>query len=178
MGHLILANYMLEFTDIEELWFVITPVSPFKQNEKLLDNNTRYQLIYEAIQDYPSMKASKVEFDLELPNYTINTLAVLEEHYPDHTFSLIMGSDNLQHFHKWKNAELILDRYPLLVYPRAHSSEVPEPYKKLKSVQLLQAPIVEISASFIRKAIKEQKDIRAFLPPQVWEYIDQMNLFK
>jgi nicotinate-nucleotide adenylyltransferase len=89
-----------------------------------------------------------------------------------------MGSDNLQHFHKWKNAELILDRYPLLVYPRAHSNEVPESYKKLKSVQLLQAPIVEISASFIRNAIKEQKDIRAFLPPLVWEYIDQMNLFK
>ena len=79
MGHLILANYMLEFTEIEELWFVITPVSPFKQNDKLLDNNTRYQLIYEAIRDYPSMKASKVEFDLEQPNYTINTLAVLEE---------------------------------------------------------------------------------------------------
>jgi nicotinate-nucleotide adenylyltransferase len=178
MGHLILANYMLEFTEIEELWFVITPVSPFKQNDKLLDNNTRYQLIYEAIRDYPSMKASKVEFDLEQPNYTINTLAVLEEQYPEHTFSLIMGSDNLQHFHKWKNAELILDRYPLLVYPRAHSNEVPESYKKLKSVQLLQAPIVEISASFIRNAIKEQKDIRAFLPPLVWEYIDQMNLFK
>ncbi|NVJ63302.1 MAG: nicotinate-nucleotide adenylyltransferase [Flavobacteriaceae bacterium] len=178
MGHLILANYMLEFTEIEELWFVITPVSPFKQNDKLLDNNTRYQLIYEAILDYPSMKASKVEFDLEQPNYTINTLAVLEEQYPEHTFSLIMGSDNLQHFHKWKNAELILDRYPLLVYPRAHSNEVPESYKKLKSVQLLQAPIVEISASFIRNAIKEQKDIRAFLPPLVWEYIDQMNLFK
>jgi nicotinate-nucleotide adenylyltransferase len=119
-----------------------------------------------------------VEFDLEQPNYTINTLAVLEEQYPEHTFSLIMGSDNLQHFHKWKNAELILDRYPLLVYPRAHSNEVPESYKKLKSVQLLQAPIVEISASFIRNAIKEQKDIRAFLPPLVWEYIDQMNLFK
>ena len=178
MGHLILANYMLEFTEIEELWFVITPLSPFKQNGKLLDNNTRYQLIYEAIRDYPSMKASKVEFDLEQPNYTINTLAVLEEQYPEHTFSLIMGSDNLQHFHKWKNAELILDRYPLLVYPRAHSNEVPESYKKLKSVQLLQAPIVEISASFIRNAIKEQKDIRAFLPPLVWEYIDQMNLFK
>src|SRR6056300_980798 len=178
MGHLILANYMLEFTEIEELWFVITPVSPFKQNDKLLDNNTRYQLIYEAIRDYPSMKASKVEFDLEQPNYTINTLAVLEEQYPEHTFSLIMGSDNLQHFHKWKNAELILDRYPLLVYPRAHSNEVPESYKKLKSVQLLQAPIVEISASFFRNAIKEQKDIRAFLPPLVWEYIDQMNLFK
>jgi nicotinate-nucleotide adenylyltransferase len=178
MGHLILANYMLEFTEIEELWFVITPVSPFKQNDKLLDNNTRYQLIYEAIRDYPSMKASKVEFDLEQPNYTINTLAVLEEQYPEHTFSLIMGSDNLQHFHKWKNAELILDRYPLLVYPRAHSNEVPESYKKLKCVQLLQAPIVEISASFIRNAIKEQKDIRAFLPPLVWEYIDQMNLFK
>ena len=178
MGHLILANYMLEYAEIDELWFVITPQSPFKQNEKLLDNNTRYQLIYEAIRDYPRMKASKVEFDLEQPNYTVKTLAVLEEQYPEYSFSLIMGSDNLKHFHKWKNAEIMLERYPLLVYPRAHSNQIPDRFKNLKSVHLVDAPIVELSASFIRKAIANHKDIRAFVPSSVWEYIDQMNLYK
>lgn len=178
MGHLILANYILEFTDLDELWFVITPQSPFKQKESLLDNNTRYQLIFEAIKDYPKMKVSKVEFDLEQPNYTVNTLAVLEEQYTDTKFSLIMGSDNLKHFHKWKNADVILERYPLLVYPRATTNEIPEHYQGIKSIQLLKAPIVEISASFIRKAIKEGKDVSAFLPTSVWTYIDQMNLYK
>ena len=178
IGHLLLANYMLEFTAIDELWFVITPQSPDKQHQRMLDNNTRYQLIYEAIQGYPNMKASKVEFDLEQPNYTINTLAVLEEQYPNHSFSLIMGSDNLQHFHKWKNAALILERYPLLVYPRAHTNQLPEHYIGQQQIQLVEAPIVEISASFIRKAIKEGKDIRSFLPATVWTYIDEMNLYK
>ena len=104
IGHLIIANHLVEFSDLDEVWFVITPQSPFKTKQSLLDDHHRYQMVYEAVQDYPQLKPSKIEFDLPQPNYTINTLVHLDEKYgKDHQFSLIMGEDNLKSFHKWKN---------------------------------------------------------------------------
>ena len=114
IGHLIIANHLVEFSDLDEVWFVITPQSPFKTKQSLLDDHHRYQMVYEAVQDYPKLKPSKIEFDLPQPNYTINTLVHLDEKYgEDHQFSLIMGEDNLKSFHKWKNYETILELYSI-----------------------------------------------------------------
>ena len=178
IGHLILANHMVEYTPVDEVWFVITPQSPFKKNDKLLDNTHRYQLVYEAIVPYPKLRASKVEFNLPTPNYTINTLVVLEEKNPDISFSLLMGTDNLLHFHKWKNAQEILERVSIFAYPRAGHPSLPETYQKSKNVHLLEAPIIEISASFIRKAHAEGKNIRPYLPEGVWKFLDEMNFYR
>ena len=178
LGHLVIAQYLTEFTEMDEVWFVLTPRSPFKMKKSLLDNNHRYQMIYEAIKEYPKLKVSTIEFKLPQPNYTINTLVHLEEkHGADHDFSLIMGSDNLQHLHKWKNYEAILENYSIYVYPRiTEHSETP--FLDHPKVHMTEAPIMEISSTFIRKARKEGKDIRAMLPEAVWTYMDEMNFYQ
>ena len=117
IGHLIIGNYMVEFTDIEEVWFIVTPKSPFKTKDSLLDNHHRYQMVYEAIKDYPKLRVSNIEFDMPQPNYTIHTLIQLEEKYgKKYRFSLIMGEDNLRSLHKWKNYEQILENHNIYVY--------------------------------------------------------------
>ena len=115
IGHLVIANHLVEFSDLDEVWFVITPKSPFKTKKTLLDNNHRYQMVFEAVRDYPKLKPSKIEFDLPQPNYTIRTLVHLEEKYgiDDYNFCLLMGEDNLKSFHKWKNYETILENYSI-----------------------------------------------------------------
>jgi nicotinate-nucleotide adenylyltransferase len=133
-------------------------------------------LVNTAIDDYPNMRSSNIEFNLPKPSYTIHTLAHLKEKYPQHEFSLIMGQDNLQSFHKWKNYEEILNSVHIYVYPRPNSTE--SPFDAHPRVHLTDAPMMDISATFIRKAIKDKKDIRFFLPGKVWEEIDSMNFYK
>lgn len=179
IGHLVLANHMVEFSDLDEVWFVITPQSPFKVKQSLLDNNHRYQMVFEAVQDYPKLKPSKIEFDLPQPNYTTNTLAHLDDKYgKDHQFSLIMGEDNLKNFHKWKNYETILEHYSIHVYPRISHGEIAHQFKGHPKITKVDAPIMEISSTFIRKAHKAGKNIRPMLPYSVWKYMDEMNFYR
>ena len=179
IGHLVIANHMVEFSDLEEVWLVVTPRSPFKLKKSLLENHHRYQLVYEAIKDYPQLKVSDIEFTLTQPNYTVNTLVQLEEKYGnDYQFALLMGEDNLKGFHKWKNYELILEHYALYVYPRLGEGQVPEPFRDHPSIHRVDAPIMEISSTFIRKQHKAGKDIRAMLPESVWKYMDEMNFYR
>ncbi|MDZ7612433.1 MAG: nicotinate (nicotinamide) nucleotide adenylyltransferase [Flavobacteriaceae bacterium] len=178
IGHMIIGSYMSEFTDLEEIWFVVTPHNPLKEKNSLLPDVHRFRMVQEATEDYPRLKASNIEFGLPQPNYTVNTLAYLTEKYPDHQFYLIMGEDNLKTLHKWKNYEVLLENYPIYCYPRTYDRNevVQKPIQG--NIHFIDAPVVEISSTFIRKAIKQRKDIRAMLPPCVWTYIDRMNFYK
>lgn len=179
IGHLVIANYMAEFSDLSEIWLVVTPKSPFKAKKTLLDNHHRYQLVYEAVKEYPRLKVSDIEFNLTQPNYTVNTLVQLEEKYGNECkFALLMGEDNLKGFHKWKNYQVILDHYELYVYPRLGDGHIPDSLKDHLSIHRVEAPIMEISSTFIRKQHKAGKNIRAMLPDAVWKYMDEMNFYR
>jgi nicotinate-nucleotide adenylyltransferase len=178
IGHLIIGSYMVEFTDLGEVWFVVTPHNPLKEKQSLLPDLHRYRMVEEATEDYPRLKPSNIEFGLPQPNYTINTLAYLSEKYPENEFVLIMGEDNLKTLHKWKNYEALLENYAVYYYPRIYC-ETQDDQKPIKGkLHRVEAPVVEISSTFIRNAIKQKKDIRAMLPPGVWNYIDTMNFYK
>lgn len=176
IGHMALANYMLEFTDMEQVWFVISPHNPLKQKASLLDQKLRLYMVNVAVENFPKFKSSTVEFDLPQPSYTVNTLAHLKELYPKHQFSLIIGQDNLATFHKWKNHEEILARHKLFVYPRPGLSKTP--FDAHPNVEITEAPMMDVSSTFIREAIRDKKNVRFFLPEKVWDYIDSMNLYK
>lgn len=179
IGHLVIANHLVEFSDLDEVWFVITPQSPFKKKQSLLDNYHRYQMVYEAVGEYPKLKPSKIEFDLPQPNYTIDTLTHLFELYGgEYEFALIMGEDNLKSFHKWKNYEAILEHYPLYVYPRISSGEIDNQFEGHAKIIKVDAPIMEISSTFIRKQHKKGKNVRPMLPAAVWKYMDEMNFYR
>lgn len=177
VGHLILGNHLLEFSNLEEVWFVVTPHNPLKNKKSLLNNNFRYEMVWNLCEDYPGLKPSKIEFDLPQPNYTVNTLAHLKEKYPEKDFSLIVGEDNLRNFHKWKNYEVILEEHELLVYPRFSEGEIHPELRNHSKIQYIDAPRIEISSSFIRKAIKEGKNVRPLLPVKVWDYIEKMGFY-
>ncbi|CAN5527605.1 nicotinate (nicotinamide) nucleotide adenylyltransferase [soil metagenome] len=176
VGHMVIANYVLAHTDLDKIWFVVSPQNPLKQKSSLLDERQRLQMVALAIGDNNKMKASNIEFKLPQPSYTINTLAYLKEKYPANKFALIMGSDNLVSFHKWKNYEEILKQYELYVYPRPDSKE--NDLSKHKNVKLVNAPLMELSSTDIRNAIKEKKDVRYFVPPAVWEYMREMHFYE
>jgi len=178
VGHLIIANHMVEYSDLDEVWMVVTPHNPFKKKNSLLDNHHRLQLVMRATEDYPKLKASNIEFGLAQPNYTINTLVHLEEKFPQHHFNLIMGLDNLNSFKKWKNYERIIDKHELYVYPRISKDISDSDLLIHKNVHIIEAPVVEISSTFIRRAIKEKKNIRALMPDSAWRYLDEMNFYK
>lgn len=180
VGHLIIANHFAEYSDLDKVWMVITPHNPFKKKKTLLDNNHRYQLVLEAVEEYPKIEASTIEFNLPQPNYTSNTLAYLNEKYPQHEFCLIMGEDNLQTLHKWKNYDIILANHEIYVYPRIADGEGQTQNELLNNdrIHIIEAPVVEISSTAIRKAIKDGKNCRPLLPQPVWVYIDQMNFYK
>lgn len=131
-----------------------------------------------AVEDYPKLKASNVEFDLPQPNYTVNTLAYLEEKFPNQSFCLIMGEDNLKGLQKWKNYEVILERYSIYIYPRISTGDVEGKFKSHPKIKMVNAPIMELSSTFIRKGIKMGKNIRPMLPAEVWKYLDEMNFYK
>lgn len=175
-GHLIIANYMASFTSLDEVWFVISPQNPLKEKSSLLPQNDRLHLLNLALDFHKKIKTSTVEFKLPQPSYTINTLVHLNEQFPEHEFCLIMGSDNLESFHKWKNYEEILRKYKILVYPRPNKKETQ--FDKHPSISFVDAPIMEISSTFIRNSIKQKKDVRFYLHHKVWENIDEMNLYK
>lgn len=178
IGHLIIANYLVEFSDLDQIWMVVTPHNPHKKKSSLLDNHHRIAMVDLALKEYPKIKSSKVEFDLPQPNFTVNTLAVLEEKYPDLDFSLIMGEDNLKSLHKWKNYEVILERYSIYVYPRVSEGKIETQFEGHEKIIKVPAPIMEISSTFIRKSIKDGKNIKPMLPQNVWEYLDEMNFYK
>ena len=170
---------MVEFSDLDEVWFVLTPQSPFKTKKTLLDNHHRYQMVAEATYDYDKLKPSNIEFNLPQPNYTINTLVHLKEKYPsNYDFSLIMGEDNLKGFHKWKNYDVILEDYELFVYPRVSDGKVEQKFLKHAKIHRVDAPIMEISSTFIRTQHKKGKNIKPLLPQEVWKYMDEMNFYR
>ncbi len=175
IGHLAIANYIVEFTKIDQIWFVVSPHNPHKQKDSLLADNHRYYMTNLATEDDTRFMASNIEFNLPQPSYTINTLTYLKEKYPENKFSIIMGADNLATIDKWKNAEEILNSYSIYVYPRPGIDPI---IPKYADITFVDAPIMEISASFIRQAIKNRKDVKYFLPAKVYQYIDEMNFYK
>ena len=178
VGHLILANYFTEHTDLDEVWFIVSPQNPFKQKQSLLPNYHRLELVYRATQEYPKLKVSDIEFGLPTPSYTSTTLVHLEEKYPEKESSLLIGEDNLSNFNKWRNYDLILDRHYLYVYPRVDVKKIPEEFNDHPKIKLVEAPRMELSSSDIRSAIKAGKNIRSLMPPESWQYLDEMNFYK
>jgi len=178
IGHLIIANHLVEHTNLDEVWFMVTPHNPHKEKKSLLADVHRLELVRRAVEDYPKLKASNLEFDLPQPSYTVNTLAHTAEKYSEYTFSLIMGEDNLKSFPKWKNYETILKYHNIYVYPRISQLQVPDFLVKHPKVHYIDAPIIELSATAIRKAIKVNKNIKPLVPLAVWNYIDEMNFYK
>ncbi|RSK41669.1 nicotinate (nicotinamide) nucleotide adenylyltransferase [Mangrovimonas spongiae] len=178
IGHLVIANYMVEFSDLDKVWFVITPHSPFKKKSSLLDDHHRYEMVYRATEAYEKLEPSNIEFNLPQPNYTVNTLTHLYEKYPNHEFSLIMGEDNLKSFHKWKNYQVILEHHDIYVYPRISKGSIETRFEDHTKIHHINAPIMELSSTFIRSSIQEGKNIKPMLPENVWEYIDEMNFYR
>jgi nicotinate-nucleotide adenylyltransferase len=178
VGHLAIANHMAEYSDLDKIWMVITPHNPFKKKSSLLSNHHRYRMVDIALEEYDKIAPSKIEFDLPQPNYTVNTLAVLEEKYPDHEFCLIMGEDNLKSLHKWKNYGVILERHDIYVYPRISEGAIEHQFMGHPKIHRVAAPIMEISSTAIRKGIAAGKNIRPLLPEGVWKEVDEMNFYK
>ncbi|MDX2443317.1 MAG: nicotinate (nicotinamide) nucleotide adenylyltransferase [Bacteroidales bacterium] len=182
IGHMAIANYVVEFAALDQVWFIVSPHNPLKEKSSLLQDFHRLEMVYKAIDDDPRFRASDIEFNMPKPSYTIDTLAYLKEKFPDYAFHLIMGSDNLYYIHKWKNYKEILSNYGILVYPRP---DYPFDIKELSdltgndsSIRQLEAPLMEISSSFIRKSIKQKIDLRHFLPAEVFRYIEEMHFYE
>ncbi len=190
VGHLVIANYMVDYTDLDQVWMVVSPHNPLKDKSTLLADFHRLSLVREAILDNPKLKASDVEFHLPKPSYTITTLTYLIEKYPTYEFALIMGEDNLRTFHKWYNHEKLLSAHHIYVYPRvltmqeeaevqSISSQLEHGFFKHPHVHFCEdAPVMKVSSSFIRQAIKDKKDVRYLLTEPVHRYIDEMNFYK
>ncbi len=178
VGHLIIANHLAEFSDLDKVWFVVTPHNPHKKKNTLLADHHRLQMVNIAVEDYPNLEVSSIEFDLPQPSYTVNTLIHISEKFPQHKFSLIMGEDNLKSFHKWKNYETILENHQIYVYPRVANKIANPELLEHKHIHKIDAPIVELTSTSIRKGIATQKEIRPLVPQNVWQYLDEMNFYK
>jgi len=178
VGHIIIANHLVEYSDLDEIWMVVTPHSPHKKKSSLLENHHRYELVYIALEEFVKLKPSDIEFKLSQPNYTVHTLAHITEKYPSHEFSLIMGEDNLKSFHKWKNYETILDNHEVYVYPRIIEGSIKTNFDSHPKVHKVDAPLMQISSTLIRNGIKENKNVEPMLPAKVWTYIDEMNFYR
>lgn len=176
IGHLALANYILEYEKPDEIWFVVTPLNPFKESDDLLDENLRIEIIQLAIEMEPRFKASNFEFSLPRPSYTIDTLDRLTQKFPRNEFSLIMGADNLLAIDKWKEPERLLQQYRLLVYPRPGYPL--EQAKTHPNIQIIQAPLFDISSTMIREALHASKNIRFLLPHGVYDFIREKRLYQ
>ena len=174
-GHVMLANYLVEFSDLDELWFVVTPQNPLKKKEDLLDDDERLKMVQLALGDDPRIHVSDIEMHLPTPSYTINTLTSLSEQNPDVEFVFICGMDSLQNMKNWREYQKILDNYELLVFPR-------EGYDggdliNYPSVTVLKTPILEISSTFIRQCVKEGRDVRHFMPEKAFAYMKQNQFY-
>jgi len=175
IGHLIIANHIIDHSDIDKIWFVVSPHNPLKDSHSLLNEYDRLHLVELAIQDNRRFRASNVEFHLPKPSYTIDTLTYLSEKFPLEKFSVIMGSDSYQNIHRWKNFEQLLAQYALLVYKRP-GFEVAMPTGP--NVSVLEAPMLDISATYIRRQIKEGKSVQYILPDAVRAYIEENAYYK
>lgn len=176
IGHLIIADYMAENTDLKKVWLMVSPHNPLKEKKFLLNDYDRYHLVQLAVEDNPKLIANNTEFRLPQPSYTVTTLLHLSEKYPQHEFVLIIGSDNLETFHKWKNYEAILNHYSIYVYRRKEkikSELVNHPH-----VKIIDAPLLNISASLVRTMIKNGQSVRYLLPEKVYEYIKTMKYYQ
>lgn len=176
IGHLAIANYIKEFSDLDELWLIVSPQNPLKKKKTLLDEYERLKMVELALSNDDKIKASDIEFRLPKPSFTIDTLTYLNEKFPKNEFAIILGTDNFESFHKWKNYEVILKQYKLYVYPRP-GYDLGD-YKNHPSIKQIDAPIMEISSSFIRKSIQEGKNVRHFLPERVYQYINEMFFYR
>ncbi len=186
VGHLIIANTMATTTDLAQVWFVVSPQNPFKKTKSLLHEFDRLDMVERAIADNSRLKATDIEFSMPRPSYTIDTLTRLTEKYPQHQFTLIMGEDNLAQFTNWKNYAQILEYYGLYVYPRPgrndglpnDSSSQPNLLKTHPNVKLVQAPMLDISATFIRDSIRHNRSIRYLVPEMVEEMITRKKFYQ
>jgi len=176
IGHMIIANYMANHTYLDRVWIVVSPQNPLKDKSLLINTYDRLEMCKLAFNDDAKIQVSDIELHLPQPSYTIDTLTYLKEKYPEHEFTLIMGADNLNSLKKWKNYELILRDYKILVYPRP--KEVFSDLSTHPNISITETPIMEISSTFIRNAIKNNKDIRYFLPDSVLEFIESKSLYK
>ena len=168
-GHVMLANYLVEFSDLDELWFVVSPQNPLKKKTDLMDDMDRLKMVELALGDDPRMKASDIEFSMPQPSYTINTLRALSKQYPEDRFVFICGMDSLENMHRWREYQAILDGYELLVFPRKGydgGELIHHPH-----VKVLETPVIEVSSTFIRKCMKEGKDVRHFMPEKAYQYL-------
>jgi len=175
VGHLIIADTMATATDLEQVWFVVSPQNPFKKNKSLLHEFDRLDMVERAIADNPRLRASDIEFSMPRPSYTIDTLTRLQEKYPQHQFKLIIGGDNLAQFAAWKNYEQILDYFGLYLYPRPDS--VLGALATHPNVRLVSAPLLDISATFIRDCIRNERSIRYMVPDVVEEMIKRKKFY-
>lgn len=177
VGHLIIANHLAENSDLDQVWMVVTPHNPHKDKKTLLDDYQRLEMVHLATENYPKIKPSAIEFKLTQPNYTVHTLAHLQDKFPLDQFCLIMGEDNLNSMHKWKNYEIILENHLIYVYPRISSLAETCKFENHKNIFKIDAPIVELSSTFIRNGIKNKKNIAPMLPQKVWDYISHNLLY-
>ncbi len=175
IGHLIIANTMLERAALDKIMFVVSPQNPLKEKSNLLPEYDRLEMVRRAVYENYDFEVSDIEFHMPRPSYTIDTLTYLFDKYPKREFSVIIGQDNLEQLPKWKNFEKILDYYPLLVYPRANSKK--SDLETNPKIQLIEAPIIEISASFIRENVRKGLSIKYLVPQEVEEYILQKKIF-
>lgn len=187
VGHLIIANHMANYADFDQVWLVVSPQNPLKKKATLLEDYHRLALVNIAIEGNDKLKASDIEFKLDIPSYTATTLAYLKEKHPSYSFSLLMGEDNIRTFHKWYNFENILDNYSIFVYPRALSINEAKLYAEIPEHELMShknvhfvndVPVMNVSSSFIRKTIKEGKNVKYMLTEAVNSYVDEMNFYR
>jgi nicotinate-nucleotide adenylyltransferase len=176
IGHLIIANHLAEYSDLDQVWMVVTPHNPHKQKHTLLDDYQRLHMVHLATEEYAKIKPSDIEFKLPQPNYTVNTLVHLKEKFPANEFALIMGEDNINSLHKWKNYEYIIENHDVYVYPRLKSGNIDPQFVNHSKIHWVDAPVIELSSTFIRESIKNKKNIIPMLPAKVWEYVEH-NLF-
>lgn len=176
IGHIILGSYLCEFTDLDEVWFVVSPQNPLKEAGSLIEDALRIEMVRLALEEYDRMFVSDVEFKLPRPSYTIDTLRYLSDNYPDKSFSLIIGGDNWRQFHRWKEYQTLINNYSIMVYPRM-GDIVLIPRELEASVRCVSAPIVEISSTFVRENIGRGRNMRSFVPPLVYDFIVKNRLY-
>jgi len=177
MGHLMIAGYMKEFTSLEEIWFVVSPHSPGKERDVLLDGEIRLEMAKMILKDFDKLKVSDIEFHMPFPSYTMDTLARLTSENPDTEFSLIIGADKWKNLPQWKGGKQLLNDYNILIYPRL-GSEIYIPAEFSKNVHLVDAPIIEISSTFIRKSLREGKKLATFVPSSVYDFIEKNGFYQ
>jgi nicotinate-nucleotide adenylyltransferase len=182
IGHLAISGYMTEYAGLDQVWFVVSPHNPLKKKETLLADHHRLYMTELAIGDNDRLKASDIELKLPVPSYTIDTLAYLKDKYQKNEFVLVMGEDNLYTLHKWKNVKELVKNYSLYVYPRPGAAQPPhiilEELLAIADIHFVNAPLMELSGTFIRNGIKAKKDMSYFLPPPVWKYIKEMHFYE